>query len=206
MKILKFTEESEWLAARLGKITGSRAYDVSPKERGSGYRKGFYELIAERLALPSDGENAMNRGHRLEPEAIDRFEQDKEKQVNRDLMIWTREDNDAIAVSPDGAIEENGKFVEGVEVKCLAAASHIEVYLTKVVDKEYVYQVKQHFAVNPDLRKMSLVFYNPLLKVADYFLIEYTREEVQADVDVMLEQEKMTLDEVDRIVASLTAL
>ena len=206
MKIQKFTEESDWLAARIGKITGSRAYDVSPKERGGGYRKAFYELIAERIALPSDGENAMNRGHRLEPVALDRFEEATGKQINRELMIWSREDNESISVSPDGAIEEDGKFVEGAEVKCLSAASHIEVYLTKVVDKEYVYQVWQHFAVNPDLRKMSLIFFNPLLKVCDYFVIEYERVEVQKDVDVMLEQEKMTLSEVDRIVASLTAL
>lgn len=206
MKIQKFEEESAWLAARAGKVTGSRAYDVSPKERGTGYRKGFYELIAERLALPSDGENSMDRGHRLEPEAIERFRQATGKEVDTSLMIWTREDNDAIAVSPDGAIEEDGKFVEGVEAKCLGAATHIEVYLTKVVPKEYEFQVKQHFAVNPDLRKMHLVFYQPLLKVADFFIVEYSRSDVEAEVEQMVEHQKMMLGEVDRIVAELTAL
>ena len=28
--------------------------------------KGFYELIAEQVAIPADGENAMDRGKRLE--------------------------------------------------------------------------------------------------------------------------------------------
>ena len=59
--------------------------------------------------------------------------------------------------------------------------------------------------VNPDCQKVTLCFYCPLLWVKDFFTIEYKREDIQADIDAMLEQEKMTLAEVNQIVSDLTA-
>ena len=54
------------MAAREGKITGSRLKDIIVK-RGTGKKIGFYSLIAEKLGIPAEeGETPMERGSRLE--------------------------------------------------------------------------------------------------------------------------------------------
>ena len=104
MKIQKFSSEEEWLEARLGKVTGTRLKDLVVK-RGTGKKIGFYEIIkAERIAIPASGENVMDRGKRLEDFAIERFIAETGKKVENDLVMWSRDDDDNIAVSPDGWI------------------------------------------------------------------------------------------------------
>ena len=48
MKIQLFNDEDEalWMIARRGKITGTRASDVTPKKTGKGEKKGIYEIVA----------------------------------------------------------------------------------------------------------------------------------------------------------------
>jgi len=199
MKTLTFTDRDNWMAARYGKITGSRLKDIVV-ERGANKKIGFYELIAERLGVPADGENAMERGTRLEDEAMDAFVATTGKEVDRSLVLWTREDNESIAISPDGFIGET----EAVEVKCLSSARHIEALLTGKIPKEYNYQVLQYFIVNDALQTLYFCFYDPRILIKPFFFIEVKREDVQADVDAYLEYQKMTLAEVDEIVLKLS--
>lgn len=199
MKTLTFENQEEWLAARRGKITGSRLKDIVVK-RGTGYKQGFYELIAERLAVPADDENPMDRGTRLEEEAIARFVKETGKKVDTSLVIWVREDNESIAVSPDGII---GK-TEAVEAKCLSSATHIKAWLTKQVPDDYEMQKIQYFIVNDSLKKLHFVFYDPRIPCKDYFVLEISREDVQAEVDEYLAYETGILTEVDRVVNELT--
>lgn len=198
MKIQTFETNEEWLAARLCKITGSRLKDIVVK-RGTGKKIGFYELIAERIGLPSTGEDPRDRGHRLEEEAIDRFEQSSGKTVDRSLVIWMRDDDEHMAVSPDGSVSKT----EAVEAKCLSSARHIEAYLTKQIPDEYHYQVLQYFIVNDELETLNVCFYDPRLKVADFFIIPVTRAEVLAEIEEMTVYQRATLQEVDQIVNSL---
>lgn len=200
MKTLTFETKEAWLGARLCKITGSRLKDITAKKKGDGKKKGFYELIAERIGLPGDAENPMDRGNRLEEEAIDRFQSMTGKKVDTSLVIWTRDENENIAISPDGIVEG---APEAVEVKCLASASHIEALLTQKIPDEYQMQMIQYFIVNDDLQKLHFCFYDPRLKVKDFFIIEVTREEVLADIEALLIYERETLKEVDAIADSL---
>lgn len=199
MKTLTYEDRETWLAARLGKITGSRLKDIVVK-RGTGQKIGYYELIAERLALPPDGENPMDRGTRLEEEAIERFVKETGKKVDTSLVIWTRDDNESIAVSPDGII---GK-TEAAEAKCLGSASHIKAYLTQAVPDEYEYQVKQYFIVNDKLQTLYLVFYDPRLSVKEFFYLTIKRKDIQEEIDQLLEYEKNILKEVTDIVNQLS--
>ena len=82
MQVNSFETKEDWLIARRGKITGSALKDIIVK-RGTGKKIGFYKLIAERLAIP-DGteESAMDRGTRLEIEALERFEKETGKTVS----------------------------------------------------------------------------------------------------------------------------
>jgi putative phage-type endonuclease len=199
MKVLNFETREDWLSARRGKITGSRVGDVITK-RGTGKKIGFYELIAERLGIPADDEDAMARGTRLESEAIERFIAETGKKVDTSLKLWVREDNESIAVSPDGSIAKT----EAVEVKCLSSARHIEALITQEVPKDYADQVTQYFVVNDKLKKLYLVFYDPRLVAKPFFFLTVTRAEVQEKVTEYLEYEQTILAEVNEIVNKLT--
>lgn len=199
MKTTKYETIEEWLAGRIGKITGSRLKSIIVK-RGTGKKIGFYELIAERLGIPADGENPMDRGTRLEADAVAEFEKATGKKVDTSLVIWEREDNESIAISPDGSI---GK-TEAVEAKCLASSRHIEAYLTQEIPDDYKEQAVQYFVVNDELQTLFFAFYDPRLWAKPFFIIEVSRESVQAKVTEYLEYEQATLKEVEEIVNSLT--
>lgn len=198
MKIIKFETEEEWLEARKGKITGTRLKDLVLK-RSTKPKLGFYEIIAERIAIPATQENVMDRGKRLEEEAIERFVAETKKKVNTDLVIWSREDEENIAISPDGFIGAT----EAVEVKCLSSARHIEAWLTQTIPFEFEYQVLQYFIVNDRLEKLYFVFYDPRMP-KDLFWLEVARKEVATQVDEYLKLERETLKKISEIENQLT--
>ena len=191
-----FDTQEEWLANRLGKITGSRLNDIVVK-RGTNKKIGYYELIAEKLGAVQDDENAMERGHRLEEEAIEKFIIDTKKEVHVGNIMWLREDNNNIAISPDGVIGET----EAVEVKCLSSARHIEALLTQEVPSEFEMQALQYFIVNEKLETLYLVFYDPRLPVKSYFYLTIVRN--QEEVDKYLEYQKQVLEEIENITKNL---
>jgi hypothetical protein len=216
MKTLTFDNGSEgkmeWLALRRGRITGSRLKDIVVK-RGTGKKIGFYELIAEKLGLPAeDDETAMERGHRLEPEAIERFKlENPDTEVDTSLVMWTRDDNENIAVSPDGFIGET----EAVEAKCLSSARHIEAYLTKRIPDEYEYQVRQYFVVNDALETLHVVFFDPRFQIVagpdspmaklDYFEITVKRSDFEdGELENLLTYQRNVIAEVNEIVTRLS--
>jgi len=198
MKIRTFSDEQEWLEARKGKITGTRLKDLISK-RGGNKKIGFYEIIAERIAIPASEENMMDRGKRLEDEAMERFEKVTGKKVNKDLVIWEREDNSDIAISPDGYI---GK-TEAIEAKCLSSARHLEAWLTKKIPDEFEYQVLQYFIVNDSLKTLYFLFYDPRMP-KDFFWIEAKRNTIKEQIDECLALEKDVLKEIDTIEKDLT--
>ena len=200
MQIQKFNSEDEWLEGRMGKVTGTRLKDLVSKRGGK--KKGFYEIIAEKVAIPANGENVMDRGHRLETDAIERFEKETGKEVNTDLVIWSREDNEDIAISPDGYVDGK-KITEACEVKCLNSASHIETYLTKEIPDEYTYQRLQYFIVNDDLKILYFIFYDPRMP-KDFFYFTIRREQIQDEINMYLALERETLEEIKRIETELT--
>jgi len=199
VKTQTFQNEAEWLDARRGKITGSRLKDIITK-RGTGKKMGFYELIAERLAVKPDDERPIDRGHRLESEAIERFVKETGKKVDTSLIMWVREDDESIAISPDGII---GK-TEAVEVKCLSSALHIKAIITKAIPDEYEEQAIQYFIVNDKLKKLYFVFYDPRFVKHDYYCLEFTRKDFQEKIDTYLAYQRDTLAEVNQIVSDLS--
>ncbi len=203
MKTLKFEDREKWLLARRGKITGSRLKDVISKRAGTGKKKGFYELIAERVAIEDISERPMDRGTRLEEVALARFTEETNKEVDTSLILWTREDNENIAVSPDGIVIGSGE-TEAVEVKCLNSASHIEALITHEIPSEYEDQVLQYFIVNDYLQKVYFVFFDPRMTVKDFFYIEVTRESLGTKIDEFRDYQVSVLTEVEEIVRTLT--
>ncbi len=198
MRTLNFNSEAEWLDARRGRVTGTRLGDLVAK-RGGGYKIGYYELLAERIALPATDESAMDRGHRLEEDALDRFAQETGKEVDKTLKMWVRDDNEDIAISPDGTVGET----EAVEVKCLASSRHIEAFLTGKIPSEYDEQILQYFIVCDSLESLHFVFYDPRMP-KDFFFFTKTRAEVAEKVSEYFEMQKRVLLEIADLEKKLT--
>lgn len=201
MKSVIFEDKKDWYAGRLGKITGSRLKDVLDKTRGTGKKIGFYELIAERLGIPADDEDERERGNRLEPVAIKMFEAETGETVDTSLVIWMRDDNESIAISPDGHYNE---YEDAVEAKCLASARHIEAYLTKKIPAEYIKQGIQYFVVNDKCQRVHFTFYDPRLLAKPFFIITLHRADLQTEIIETLAAERDVLSEVTLIVNELS--
>lgn len=206
MKTIPFESRDQWLIARQGKITGTRLKDIIVK-RGTEKKIGYYELIAERLMVSDadfegyiPNETPMDRGTRLQKFAIDRFSKETKKKVDESLVMWVREDNESIAISPDGVI---GK-TEAIETKCLSAANHIKAFLTNEVPDEYDYQTKQYFIVNDKLQTLYLAFYDPRIPCKDFFYLTINRKDIEQEVKDLLAYQVRELKEVDEIVLKLS--
>lgn len=168
----------------------------------------FYELIAEKLSVSEEdmdgyvpNETPMDRGTRMEKFAIDRFEKETSKKVDATKALWMREDDEDIAISPDGVISET----EAIETKCKSSALHVKAYLTKEIPSEYEMQVLQYFIVNDKLLTLNFVFYDTRLPAIAYFVIEVTRQSIgEEKIAEYLEYQKKTLAEVREVVNSIT--
>ena|SRR3990167_8131199 len=166
----------EWYQIRKGKITGTGLKSIM----GTAYAQSeyFYEILAQRLTTGiEDDENPMERGLRLESEAIAKFEFETGKKVEK-TGFAEDDDNPFIANSPDGLIGET----EAVEAKCLGGKNHVRMWLENEVPKDYKWQVVQYFIVNPKLKKVYFFSYNPDIPVHPYHLIEVNREEMEGSI------------------------
>jgi len=196
MLIKKFENEKEWLSAREGKITGTKLKDITPKQRGSGYRAGFYKLIAEKIAVPPTTELAIDRGKRIEEEAIESFSKETGLKVDTSLVLWQREDNTDIAISPDGFIGEK----EAVEVKCLNSENHIQTYLEGEIPSDYICQVYHYFIVNDSLEKLYFVMYDPRVTI-DLFYFTVERKQIESEIKEhrgYIDEALKKLEEIER--------
>ncbi len=204
MRVINYDTKEAWLEDRRTRITGSKLKDIVVK-RGTGKKIGFYQLIADRLGIPADNESPLERGNRLEKEAIAVFSKESGKKVDDSLQMWVRDEDSSIAYSPDGAIlNKKGDCTEACEVKCLGSARHIEALLTQQVPDEFEFQKLQSFIVNDDLQTLYFCFYDPRLLTKPFFYLTINREDVQKDVEEYLDYQRKTIEEVNRIVNELT--
>lgn len=164
---------------------------------------GFYETIAERLSIPEDYENPMERGLRLEDEAAQEFVTRYGKEVEI-AGCWQADDNENIINSPDRAIREGDIFPEAVEIKCLNSASHIKAVIENKIPDEYTSQVIQYFIVNEDLHTLYFVFYDPRVTAIPFHCIEVTRESLGDKPERYKQFQVLKLKEIDAIVERLS--
>jgi putative phage-type endonuclease len=202
MKRLQLSQNTEeWLEWRKGKITGSRLNDIIVK-RGTGRKIGFYEVIAERLAIQtdSDNEDVMQRGHDLEEVALTHFEEITGKKVNRDCGVWVSDENEHIALSPDGEISDT----EACEVKCLSSAKHLQAYFEKEIPSEYEAQAMQYFIVNEKLEQLYFIFFDPRIPAKPLHVIVIDRSEYEDTIKTFKEYQEEALRDIDLKVAELS--
>lgn len=152
---------ADWFKLRLGIPTAS-CFDqiVTPKtgqfsKQAVGYA---YRLLAEKLLkMPTEsveGQEWMERGKELEPQAIKQYEWVNEVETEAVGFITT--DDGLIGASPDRLVK--GKAV-GVEVKCPAPHTHLR-YLLEGQAEAYLPQVQGQLLV-AELERVDFYSYHP---------------------------------------------
>ena len=139
----------EWFAARLGRLTGSRAADMlaTIKSGEAAARRDLrMQLVCERLTqtVQEDGfvSAAMQRGIDCEPLAFAAYEADTGQVVQR--SGFCAHNTLAIGCSLDGHIED----FEGIlECKCPKSATHLRYLKGGVVPAEYLPQITHNLWV-----------------------------------------------------------
>lgn len=102
----------------------------------------FWKFLAETMAEQPDGENPMERGHRLEPENIHLTLQQlgyEEKNCITDCGIWESDEDPRIACSPD-AYQNSNNPTWAIECKSLGSAYHLQAVIPWMIHSQLIRQ------------------------------------------------------------------
>jgi len=153
----------EWCAARLGRLTGSRADVIFALGKGgaeSVQRAGYrLDLVLERLTGRSMEKtvvtDAMEAGIEREPEARRAFEALTGEVVSEAGFL--RHDELMLGASLDGYL---GDFEELVSIKCRQPRAHLEFYKTRTLPRDAESQIRHELLLTPAQRHHYFSF-NP---------------------------------------------
>lgn len=156
------TANPEWIAARLGRVTGSTANDMLSVERSAG--KGIRSKLKRRLAmerligkpLGKDVQTAvMAQGLRREPDARIAYE----RRTNTVVMScgFVAHNTMLAGCSPDGYIND---FEGLISIKCPEQAQHLEYLRVGMDDTEYLRQIRMEQLIT-GAKWTDFVSFNP---------------------------------------------
>jgi putative phage-type endonuclease len=167
----------EWHQIRLGKITSTRLKKVMAKDNMS----LVDELIAEEETGLSDDDGFvsedMQRGIDLEPLAIKEYESITGNSVTR-YGIMQSDELPILCQSPDGYVGTEG----AIEVKCPRTKTHVKYIRQGKIPNDYKEQVWCYFMVNPNLKWLDFISYDPRLTKKPIWVLRVNREDVQDDI------------------------
>lgn len=166
-KIEQNTEE--WMSLRMGKFTASSFKDLFMKETTAGYQNAINKVVFERLTgeQPESFSNEwMERGHELEPLAVDAYEMQTFNDVNNGGFF---EISDFIGASPDGLVGKDGLL----EIKCPSYSVMISYLLTGKLPNIYKWQVYGQLFVS-ERKWCDFVAFHPNLPL---FVLRIERDE-----------------------------
>ena len=222
MQIIKVSQSKDreaWLELRRGVVTSTKAKEVAPPKRGNATPQGIYELLAEKVAVAKDGEKEMERGLRLEDEALLLTQKKYELDLDLDPGMWLSDDG-KIAVSPD-ASQVGDKPTYAAEAKCLDSKNHLQVILNNELNKklpnynpidalafartDFKPQVIQYFVVNDSLETLYFTVYDDRIAIdkAIHYVIIIKREDVAEFVDGQELYERDAIAKVNKMIEIL---
>lgn len=145
----------DWHKIREGKFTGSTAYKLLGSFGASEYARARQSSFA--------GNYYTKRGHVLEDEAIELYEQIQKTTVDRPGFV-TNDLYPECGYSPDGI---DGQYL--LEVKCFGEKPHMEI-LGNGIPVKILAQI--HFGMLICEKKLArLILYNPELEAREAFWI-----------------------------------
>ena len=130
---------SEWLQARLGKITASQSQSLmAAKGLGKGAETYALELIAEIITeepkyVPVTWQ--MEHGHEYEPVAREIYELNRKVKVRQ---VGGIQYDDSMWYSPDGLVGDDGL----IEIKCPQPLQHLRILTHEGLMDEYYHQIQ----------------------------------------------------------------
>lgn len=196
----------EWQQVRKGVVTGTTLKQIMGGAKA--YDSAFYEIVSERLTVGLDEEeyeSDIDRGNRLEPEAIAEFELETGLVVEK-IGFAESDSSKFVGQSPDGLIGET----EAIEVKCPAGKNHVRIWFTDQVPEvsgcDYKDQVVMYFVVNDKLQKLYFVSYNPKIPVHPLHIIEVTRESIAEDIEIAKQKVTEFLEKVEAKMSEIITL
>lgn len=142
-----------------------------------------YEIISENYAEPEDifQNQAMKDWILWEWWAKEEFESITFKTVEE--VAFVRQ-SDFHWLSPDGIINNDGKYTEAIEIKSPQPTNFVKYCLENIVPKEYYWQAINYFLVLEDLEILNFVIYNPNVKgINNLHIIKVNRADLAKDID-----------------------
>lgn len=145
----------------------------------------------------------MARGHLLEPYAVDALNQMllQMQGPKADVMHWWDDmvvsvDGRSLAFSPDAmdVPMDDPDYMDKVtaiaEVKCYDPAHHLAVAYSKPEDIEERWQIAAAMALLPSIDHAYLVLFNPRMRKRKTFVITFSREDLEDEIEMVLKVEK----------------
>lgn len=114
----------EWLQARLGCLTASRANDAVAAKTTAAYQNYLWQLVAERLTGQQEDSytnSDMLRGTEKEPIARAAYEAHTGNFVTQ-TGFWLHPTIQWLGASPDGLVGDDGL----IEIKCPRTSTHLQ--------------------------------------------------------------------------------
>lgn len=230
MKVLhlsKKIDQQAWMEMRRSKITGKSSKTIKPLSRGADKGKidssvGFWQLLAGKIAIQKDAEDPKARGERLEPIALQMLADKFGLKVNLEPGMWLSDDNEDIAITPDGA-EDAAVITWAAESKSLDSASHLKFVIkdrrAKLLEgysaidnvpNEYSScfreQCIQYFVVNEKLETLYFVLLDDRIALdgLDFHVITIHREDVKDEIQAQRQMQLDALSEVNKLIKELS--
>lgn len=229
MKVLhlsKKIDQQAWMEMRRSKITGKSSKTIKPLSRGAAKGKidsstGFWQLLAGKIAIQKDGEDPKARGERLEPVALQMLADKLGLKVNLEPGMWLSDENEDIAITPDGA-EDSETITWAAESKSLDSASHLKFVIkdrrAKLLEgysaidnvpNEYSScfreQCVQYFVVNEKLQTLYFVLLDDRIALdgLDFHVITIQRKDIEDEIQA---QKYLQIDALNQIKSLITEL
>lgn len=222
IKLSQIDDREAWLDRRRGTITGTKAKTIKALTRGvSRTPMGFWQLLAEKVAIAPDAENPDDRGLRLQEEALRAFTKKFHLKVDADPGMWISDVSEDIGYSPDGS-EPGDIPTYAAEVKCLASATHLKYIITDMRKRSsegyqaidsiptsaqhpFREQVIQAFVVNDNLEKLYFIFYDDRIALEPYVLhvIVVERKDITHEIEAQRQRQLEVLEEINALVAEM---
>ena len=228
MQIFKIEQNSEvWLQFRMGKFMGSNAKDAHPVANNKSERyAGYWTTLSQKMAEAPDGEDPMERGHRLENIALDILAKKYGLDIDKEPGVWVSDLDEDMGISPDGAqivdVEAGEIPIYAAEVKALESGKHLKFVRKDILAKQrsdynpiysvpneqgayYRDQAIKYFVVNKKLEKLYYVLYDDRITFDHLvcYVITINRSDVE---DLAQEQENREMEALVEMNATIAML
>ncbi len=165
----------EWLQARFGCLTASRANDACAAETTAAYQNYLWQLVAERetqLVEESFVSADMERGSELEPVARAAYEAHTGTFVT-ETGFWLHPEIKWFGASPDGLVGDEGL----IEIKCPRTSTHLKYRSEGKVPTKYKRQMICQLLCTGRKWVDFVSFDNRVRESKQLFIVRYTPTE-----------------------------